>query len=675
MISIVISEKGGAERRDVFSQDEITIGRVKGNDVLLAKGNVSKQHARVIVRDGRYIVTDLKSTNGTYVNHRRITHATLVREGDRIYVGDFILRIENPLGAEATPHDAPSSIPASPGAPADDLAASMLDPATASGIGSSLSPAARTGSYAPVFPSSHNSDDEIVSHFPLENDPDADDAGLPFEVPGPPRVPGGLHPAPNAPTLRGTREAPPRDVVPSTASSSGIPSSSTGSFPAVAATSVPENGSVPQPLSSESTPSTRTSELAADEARRTAQRAIVAELIEHVERAIERAKLDALPRPDGSVVRHVEELLSSAAGSLNVAPDVDVAAVLEIAKRELVGLGPLDALVDDESVTRIRVTQREVHLQRRGQPSAHEGHGFATERGLVRAIERLCADSGKPLTSDETVVERELSDGRKLSALLAPAALDGAVLQLRRVRSEPVTLNALVRGGAVSRGMAMLLSHSMAARANVLIVGAPGHGGEEVVSALCICTPRSHHVLTLGDDDFGGRAVRLATRIEDGKLTELVRAAARMAPDHLLARALGGEPLAALLDTVAEGQAGVVFANPATTLRQAIERMATDVANTRALSLATSRDWMCNAFDLAIEVSRLKDGRLRVLRIAELKGSAPRDIFTFTYHRTAAGGAIEGSFAASGVIPRIVEDLAARGMPLDTAIFRRHPTG
>ena len=109
MISIVISEKGGAERRDVFSQDEITIGRVKGNDVLLAKGNVSKQHARVIVRDGRYIVTDLKSTNGTYVNHRRITHATLVREGDRIYVGDFILRIENPLGAEATPHDAPSN--------------------------------------------------------------------------------------------------------------------------------------------------------------------------------------------------------------------------------------------------------------------------------------------------------------------------------------------------------------------------------------------------------------------------------------------------------------------------------------------------------------------------------------------------------------------------------------
>ncbi len=90
MISIVISEKGGAERRENYDQNEVTIGRVKGNDVLLPKGNVSKRHSRLIVRDGRYIVTDLKSTNGTYVNHLRITHATLVREGDRIYIGSRV---------------------------------------------------------------------------------------------------------------------------------------------------------------------------------------------------------------------------------------------------------------------------------------------------------------------------------------------------------------------------------------------------------------------------------------------------------------------------------------------------------------------------------------------------------------------------------------------------------
>src|SRR6187401_1960949 len=99
MFSIIISEKGGAERREVFDRTEINVGRVQGNDLMLPKGNVSKRHARLLFRDGRFIVTDLKSTNGTYVNGRKIAQATIVREGDKIYIGDFVLRIETQAGA------------------------------------------------------------------------------------------------------------------------------------------------------------------------------------------------------------------------------------------------------------------------------------------------------------------------------------------------------------------------------------------------------------------------------------------------------------------------------------------------------------------------------------------------------------------------------------------------
>lgn len=88
MFAIVISEKGGAERREAFDHAEINIGRVQGNDLMLAKGNVSKRHARLVFRDNRFIVTDLNSTNGTYVNRRRISQATIVRQGDRIYIGE-----------------------------------------------------------------------------------------------------------------------------------------------------------------------------------------------------------------------------------------------------------------------------------------------------------------------------------------------------------------------------------------------------------------------------------------------------------------------------------------------------------------------------------------------------------------------------------------------------------
>src|SRR3977135_2678955 len=109
MFTIVISEKGGAERRQSYDKNEVNVGRVQGNDLMLPKGNVSKHHARLLFRDGRFIVPDLKSTNGTYVNGRKISQATIVREGDKIYVGDFVLRLEtgpkstaSASGAEST---------------------------------------------------------------------------------------------------------------------------------------------------------------------------------------------------------------------------------------------------------------------------------------------------------------------------------------------------------------------------------------------------------------------------------------------------------------------------------------------------------------------------------------------------------------------------------------------
>src|ERR1700733_1515625 len=103
MFAIIISEKGGAERKEDFDKNEINVGRVQGNDLMLPKGNVSKHHARLLFRDGRFIVTDLKSTNGTYVNGRKIAQATIVREGDKIYIGDFVLKLDTGAGASSSP--------------------------------------------------------------------------------------------------------------------------------------------------------------------------------------------------------------------------------------------------------------------------------------------------------------------------------------------------------------------------------------------------------------------------------------------------------------------------------------------------------------------------------------------------------------------------------------------
>ena len=94
MFTIVLQEKGGEQRRMVFNKPEVTIGRVQGNDIVLPKGNVSKRHARIVLKDGKFIIVDLKSTNGTYVNGRKITSPLVVKDSDKIYIGDFIVGVD-----------------------------------------------------------------------------------------------------------------------------------------------------------------------------------------------------------------------------------------------------------------------------------------------------------------------------------------------------------------------------------------------------------------------------------------------------------------------------------------------------------------------------------------------------------------------------------------------------
>jgi pilus assembly protein CpaF len=157
-----------------------------------------------------------------------------------------------------------------------------------------------------------------------------------------------------------------------------------------------------------------------------------------------------------------------------------------------------------------------------------------------------------------------------------------------------------------------------------------------------------------------------------------VQAAARIRPDRLVISAFAGHAAAEVVDTIGGGMDGVLAAARAPTLRQAVARIAADLAAARpGIAPETAREWLASAFDLAIEIALLRDGRHRVLRIAELAVEngqiAIRDVFTFVVERTAAGGALEGTFHPSGLVPDIVEDLQSRGMTFDSSTsFRRN---
>lgn len=156
-----------------------------------------------------------------------------------------------------------------------------------------------------------------------------------------------------------------------------------------------------------------------------------------------------------------------------------------------------------------------------------------------------------------------------------------------------------------------------------------------------------------------------------------VHAAIRVRPDWLIVGAFAGHVVAEIVDAVGDGVDGALASARAPTLRHLVARLPADVAATRRLmGVDTAREWLAGSFDLVVEVARLRDGRHRVMRVAEfsLAQGNPlelRDIFTFTVERTAAGGMVEGSFVPTGVVPRIAEGLVARGIPLDLSIFKR----
>src|SRR5213083_1101142 len=113
MFAIVVNEKGGEQKRLEFDKPEVTIGRVQGNDIILPKGNVSKRHSRIVLRDGKFIIVDLKSTNGTFVNGKRISSPMVLKDADKIYIGDFTLQLEGP---KAGPVVEPPIVPPKPAA-------------------------------------------------------------------------------------------------------------------------------------------------------------------------------------------------------------------------------------------------------------------------------------------------------------------------------------------------------------------------------------------------------------------------------------------------------------------------------------------------------------------------------------------------------------------------------
>jgi pilus assembly protein CpaF len=356
----------------------------------------------------------------------------------------------------------------------------------------------------------------------------------------------------------------------------------------------------------------------------------------------------------------------------DVPEGVDVELVKADAIRELTGLGAVGPLLDDDEVSEICCLKHDQVTAVRAGALILADASYTSDASLGRAIERLAATSGQPIRQDETFVDRRLPRGAHMLAFRPPAAAAHAVV-VRKRRKIEMSLEDFVRLSAVSRPMATFLEGCLAAHANILVCGSTPSAAAMFLGALVASGTAGDRVAVLQDEEeFGiaqGQVLRLAATPTMSAEAQ-VRAAARMRPERLVVGRMSGPLALAVLEVIGEGAEGVVAGVCAPSLRQALSRLSGQLLLARAgLATDAARELLGEAFDIAVEIHMLPDGRHRVVRVAELAGADPKGIVARDIFLAQEGGA--ESHAATGVVPRVVNEFAARGVRVDTNLFKK----
>jgi pilus assembly protein CpaF len=731
MFAILITEKGGEQRRIVFNKPEVTIGRVQGNDIVLPKGNVSKRHARIVLKDGKFIIVDLKSTNGTYVNGRKITSPLVVKEADKIYIGDFIMGVEESAAA-GMDEPPPAEPPPPPPPPRAEPPPPVREPASPELLRAALQrqePPRPDGGMAPprgpaTLPPPGPGEPRTRPPRPAPGGTLPPPMGAPMGAPAPiapqpapthvapPGPMGPPPPAPPPPHLQAPMPAPLPHAAPPP-SPHVVPS---GHAAPHGAPMMAVPAMAPQPMIAPSLPSPGPAQPAARPrlvgagARKIAPRPVapplrrgvtlepldpkVIKMLDLQTQILERLRpkldLDNIPverlgdedlwqKAERAIVDLVETLETS--GELPKYVDQD--SLIKETLNEALGLGPLEDLLADEKIDEILVDRRDRVVVGKDGQLRGSGKAFSSDDVLQRVVERLVAPTGCPIDDEHPFVDVRLRDGSRLSAVVPPVAVHGPSLTLRKPVRIKKTLTDLVSSSTLSTAMADFLGVCVVARRNVVVCGAPGVGKASVVSALVGSIPDGERIVTVEEvaelsidrDDW----IALETRPADGQgkvvsvdLGHLVHNALRMRPDRLVVGDVRGGEALELGSALGASVDGAVVALTGDGPQAALARW---VALAQLAAPASSepaiRELVAGAADVVVHVARFADGGLRVISVDEVLGVREVGFDTQTlFSWRGAGAGEDGGFGATGAVPRFWADLDSRGITADASIFK-----
>ncbi|CAG8871933.1 CpaF family protein [Pseudomonas fluorescens] len=353
---------------------------------------------------------------------------------------------------------------------------------------------------------------------------------------------------------------------------------------------------------------------------------------------------------------------------------------------EVLGLGPLEPLLADHSVSDILVNgHASVYVERFGKLQRTDVR-FRDDQHLLNIIDRIVSSLGRRIDESSPLVDARLKDGSRVNAIIPPLAIDGPSMSIRRFAVDLLNTDSLIQVGTLTPAIALLLKAIVRGRLNVLISGGTGSGKTTMLNVLSSFIPHNERIVTIEDSAElqlqQPHVVRLETRPSNiegrGEVSqrELVRNSLRMRPDRIVIGEVRGVEALDMLTAMNTGHDGSLTTIHANTARDALGRVENMVSMTGAtFPIKAMRQQIASAIDVVIQLERQEDGKRRLVSVQEINGMEGEiitmtEIFSFARLGMGENGEVLGDYRPSGMIPAFRDVLAKRGIELPLTMFR-----
>jgi pilus assembly protein CpaF len=359
--------------------------------------------------------------------------------------------------------------------------------------------------------------------------------------------------------------------------------------------------------------------------------------------------------------------------------------IIEEVLDEVLGLGPLETLLKEPSISDILVNRHDKVFIERGGKLSETPVRFKDDAHLLHIIEKIVSQVGRRIDEAQPIVDARLADGSRVNAIIPPLALDGPCLSIRRFGRHVITQDEMIQYKTVMPSMLRFLAACVQAKSTVLISGGTGSGKTTTLNALSRFIPEDERIVTIEDTAELQLQQRHVVKFEtrppnlnkEGGINQrqLLRTALRMRPDRIIVgECRGAEALDMLqaMNTGVEGSMSTVHAN---TPKDAFSRLETMVMMAD-LEIPTRviLQQLASAIKIVVQVSRLQDGSRKIMAVSEVLGAHDdhvelQDVFIFERLGITDTGKVKGRFRGTGVIPKMVERLRVSGITLPDGIF------